>query len=575
MNKETVFNQAMRYHALGWSIIPVGQDKKPLISWKQYQQKQATPQEIEEWTLSFPNMNIGVVTGAISGIVVIDIEAGGDPTQFPETATSKTGGGGWHKFYKYPNVPISNSTRKLAPLTDVRGDGGYVVLPPSVHASGKAYEWLSAPENGLAEIPQDLLKRLTDNSTPQTESQTKTDNAGDVPQGERNDTATKYIGRILHYIPQDLWEPVGWIALKDWNAKRANPPLPESELRLVFTSIKEREQKARGGNAEPINFKPFTLTDLYKEEFPAAKWVVQDLVPLGTIVALTGDANSYKTFLTQSMAACVASGEPFLEHFATNKGKVLIVDEENHRMHIKDRFKEMGVAETSDIIFLSLNGIKIDDPEHLEHLRELIEKEKPVLVILDSLIRLHKGEENSASEMSVAFSAMKKLVSDDRAILFIHHHRKPQGFGKKSGSQSIRGSSDIIAAVDAHLAIDRKGSDFIVTQTKMRLQPEIKPFMASLAPTIEGNYVFIYRGEDTSEDDQIQETCEAIINALEQSSMLLSVDMLEEETKLPKSKIRQALKKLVKSGDVIIAAVGPHGVHFFGLPQARLDSGTI
>lgn len=99
--------------------------------------------------------------------------------------------------------------------------------------------------------------------------------------------------------------------------------------------------------------------------------------------------------------------------------------------------------------------------------------------------------------------------------------------------------------------------------------------MASLAPTIEGNYVFIYRGEDTSEDDQIQETCEAIISALEQSSMLLSVDMLEEETKIPKSKIRQALKKLVKSGDVIIAAVGPHGVHFFGLPQARLDSGTI
>ncbi|MCX6720463.1 MAG: AAA family ATPase [Candidatus Staskawiczbacteria bacterium] len=575
MDSKTIFNQALRYHALGWSIIPVGQEKKPLISWKQYQQKQATAQKIEEWTLAFPNMNIGVVTGELSGILIIDVEAGGDISQFPPTAMSKTGGGGWHLFYKYPNVPISNSTRKLAPLTDVRASGGYAVLPPSIHASGKAYEWVTPPENGLAEIPQDLLKRLTDNSKPQAELQTETNNAGDVPQGERNDTATKFIGRVLHYIPQDLWESVGWVTLRGWNANHANPPLAESELRLVFTSIKEREQKARDGSAEPINFTPFTLTDLYKEDFPAAKWVVQDLVPLGTIVALTGDANSYKTFLTQSMAACVATGTPFLDHFTTIPGKVLIVDEENHRMHIKDRFKQMGVNATSDISFLSLNGIKIDNPEHLAHLKELIEKEKPVLVILDSLIRLHGGEENSASEMSIAFSAMKKLVSDDRAILFIHHHRKPQGFGKKSGSQSIRGSSDIIAAVDSHIAIDRKGSDFIVTQTKMRLQPEIKPFMASLAPTIEGNYVFIYRGEDTSEKDQMQEICETLINALEQSSMLLSVDMLEEETKLPKSKIRQALKELVKSGDVIIAAVGPHGEHFFGLPQARLDSGTI
>lgn len=571
MNRETVFNQAVRYHSLGYSIIPVGQDKIPLVPWKKYQKERATPQEIEAWTYQFPNMNIGVVTGAISGIVVIDVEKDGDISQFPPTVMSKTGGGGWHLYYAYPNVPISNSARKLAPLTDVRGDGGYVVLPPSIHTSGKAYEWLKAPENGLAEIPPDLLARLTDNSIPQTE----TDYTGDVQQGERNDTATRFIGKVLHYLPAGLWEPVAWPALKDWNANHANPPLSESELRLVLNSIKEREHNARGGEAELINFTPFTLTDLYKENFPPARWVVQDLIPLGTIIALTGDANTYKTFLTQSMAACVASGSPFLDHFPTAKGKALIVDEENHRMHIKDRFKELGIAETPDIIFLSLNGIKIDNPEHLEHLRELIEKEKPTLVVLDSLIRLHGGEENSASEMSVAFSAMKKLVADDRAILFIHHHRKPQGFAKKSGSQSIRGSSDIIAAVDGHLAIDRKGSDFIITQTKMRLQPEIKPFMASLAPTIEGNYVFIYRGEDTSADDQIQETCEAIISALEQSSMLLSVDMLEDETKLPKSKIRLALKKLVKSGDVIIAAVGPHGEHFFGLPQARLDSGTI
>jgi archaellum biogenesis ATPase FlaH len=568
MKNETL-EQALRYYSLGFSIIPVGKDKKPLVAWKKYQDERATPDQIKTWFKQFPTMNIGTVTGAISGIVVIDVEKGGSIEDFPTTATVKTGGGGWHLYYKHPNSPVGNSARKIAPLTDVRADGGYVVLPPSIHASGNAYEWSIPLEEGLADITPELLQRITADAPTPMQSGT-----GEVVEGTRNDTATKYIGRLLHHLPSDLWDTAGWAGLQDWNTSRANPPLPESELRDIFTSIRGREHERGSGKdsqiAEGINFTPFTLTDLYQEKFPAERWVVQDLIALGTITALTGDSNSYKTFLTQSMAASVVSGGLFLGHFPTTKGKVLVIDEENYRRQVKERYEALGISATSDILFLSQKGIRIDNEMHIRSLRELIDKEKPVLVVLDSLVRLHSGEENSATEIAKAFAGMRKLADNDRAILVIHHHSKPQqGFRKRKASHSIRGSSDILAAVDSHLAIDREDTVVTITQTKMRLQPELAPFKAALVPTPEGPSSFAYQGEDTSEDDRLQEAYQEIKSALAESPDPLTIDSLVDETELPAAQLRQALKDLQRSNGVVIARKGAHGIHFYGLPPSE------
>lgn len=565
-NENKMLEQALYCHALGFSIIPVGSNKVPLIKWTQYQNERATPDQIKAWFKQFPNMNIGAVTGAISGIVVIDVEKGGSIGDLPITATAKTGGGGWHLYYKHPNRPIGNSARKIAPLTDVRGDHGYVVLPPSIHVSGNTYEWSVSPDDGFSDIPPELLERIT-NGVPIMEQ-----NTGDIFEGTRNDTATRYVGRILHYLPPDLWDAVGWAGLKDWNTNKAKPPLPETELRNIFISIKTREITNKGERnvilPEQVSFKPFTLDELYKEQFPAERWVVEGLIPFGTITALTGESNSYKTFFTQSMTASVNAGTPFLGHFPTTKGKVLVVDEENHRRHVKERYESLGISATSDILFLSQEGIKIDNEEHIRKLRELLDKEKPSLVILDSLVRLHSGEENSATEIARAFSGMRKLVDNDRAIIVIHHHRKPRNAGKKSNSQSIRGSSDILAAVDTHLAIDREETEITVTQSKMRLQPELPPFKANLVPTLEGGVSFAYQGIDTSENDRLIEAYDAIKVALAESTEPLTLEVLANETELPIVRLRLALKDLVKSAEIVIPHKGAHGVHYYSLPEA-------
>jgi hypothetical protein len=124
--------------------------KHPRI--KEWQRKaSADPVVIREWWERWPAANVCIATGGISGVIVIDIDPrhGGNESlaaierdcgPLPATLTSKTGGGGSHLFFQHPGNDVPNRTNVL-PGIDVRGDGGYVVAPPSAHVSGAEYTW--------------------------------------------------------------------------------------------------------------------------------------------------------------------------------------------------------------------------------------------------------------------------------------------------------------------------------------------------------------------------------------------------------------------------------------------------
>jgi len=133
-----MINHALEYHALGWSIMPVSRKKIPLIKWKHLQDRQATEGEIRTWWKEWPNANIGVITGALSGIVVFDaddekahqfITAQGGMPASPQCATGKDFG--THFYFKHPGYRVKNDTNEELKL-DVRGDGGFAMLPPSI-----------------------------------------------------------------------------------------------------------------------------------------------------------------------------------------------------------------------------------------------------------------------------------------------------------------------------------------------------------------------------------------------------------------------------------------------------------
>lgn len=140
--------EASAYLQLGWVPIPLGQnDKKPLIEWGPYQQRKPSISEVKSWWGKWPKANIGIVTGKISGIVVFDVD-GPEAIEFlkaqggfPRTPASKTGKG-FHLVFRYPDFDVGNLANKKLVL-DVRGEGGYIVAPPSIHPTGKQYHWIN------------------------------------------------------------------------------------------------------------------------------------------------------------------------------------------------------------------------------------------------------------------------------------------------------------------------------------------------------------------------------------------------------------------------------------------------
>lgn len=158
-NKD-LLNAALKYLSRNWSIIPISpSSKKPCLeSWLEYQKRLPTIKEVTDWWTKWPWANIGLVTGKLSGVSVIDVDPrhGGTSDNLTDTIKSRTGGGGFHHFYLYnPSVHSQNGVKDGI---DLKSDGGYVILPPSVHASGNQYIWITPPfVNEFQEMPQWII----------------------------------------------------------------------------------------------------------------------------------------------------------------------------------------------------------------------------------------------------------------------------------------------------------------------------------------------------------------------------------------------------------------------------------
>lgn len=167
---------ALLYCKLGFSVIPIipGQ-KKPLIPWERYQNEKADEAQIKKWWSFTKNANVGIVTGKVSDIAVIDIdtEQGYEEIQkyVPDTLicpTVATPRGGQHLYFKYPANSDLHNNAGVVTGCDLRAEGGYVIAPPSVNGNKKAYAWLNdlalnqvsmpvLPDNYLAYINNNIL----------------------------------------------------------------------------------------------------------------------------------------------------------------------------------------------------------------------------------------------------------------------------------------------------------------------------------------------------------------------------------------------------------------------------------
>lgn len=551
-------------------MIPLQpKSKLPLIKWQSHQYERANPQQIRGWVETYPDLNIGLLTGSISGVAVVDIEKGGSAEGYPITATVRSGRGGWHLYYSIPTGQKISTATKVHPLTDIRGEGGYVVAPPS--STDNSYEWV-VPLTQVSDLPPFPIE-LFDKAVVEDWRDIP---AAEVSEGSRNTSMARVLGGMLSRLHKDEYEQLGWPIALGVN-QTMNPPLLEAEVRQVFESIIKKVAKDKvDASDEMPEYQTYTLEELYEGDYPI-KWLVKDLIPLDSITAITGDSNSYKSFLTQNLAMNVITGKPFLDHFPIEaKGKVLIVDEENPKSTTQKRFKDLGMPASPDLLFLSFANFRADKKNCIAALKKVIEREKPVMVVLDSLVDIHGSDENNSTQMAEIFNALRQeILTEDSALVIIHHRRKGQVGQSSNAGQSIRGASGIRGAIDSHLAVDRKGmgQEIRITQDKLRIQQQLKPFVAVLGLNEEMNISFSYQGEDTTRDEELEDVKNDIISVLEDAALEEPIAactrlVLAEATRTTEGKITEAINELLKSGLVVRGENAAKGLHQYFLASA-------
>lgn len=256
---DIVLASALKYAARGWRVLPVQPNgKAPLGTLVPNGLHNATSNAatIREWWGKAPDSNVGITTGAASGLVVLDVDPrhGGDIAlaeleqqygSLPTTVRSHTGGGGAHVLFAYPIAQgVLRNAVKIGGNDglDLRADGGYIVAPPSTHASGEKYRWAprcGPDEIGLAPMPTWLLD-LVQRRTPAVDL---TQIRDAIVEGTRNSILTSLAGGMRrHGLSTDAITA----ALLVENARRGVPPLPEAEVKQIAASIGRYDAQPAG-----------------------------------------------------------------------------------------------------------------------------------------------------------------------------------------------------------------------------------------------------------------------------------------------------------------------------------------
>ncbi len=235
-----------------WRLFPcVPRSKEPLIrGWRALASCDIA--SIKKWAAKYPDCNWACATGAESGIFVLDIDddAGRaslaaleeEHEPLPPTLTSSTGRGE-HRWFNCPeDRRLGNSVGKLGAGLDVRASGGYVIVPPSIHQTGRVYEWLEA-EQPTADAPNWLLNSLTKDG--RKERSLPAPQVSILFEGQRNDGLFRH-GCALRRKGRTREQIV--VELRAANHRRCKPPLPSEDIEKIAASA----ARYKPGGPDPL-----------------------------------------------------------------------------------------------------------------------------------------------------------------------------------------------------------------------------------------------------------------------------------------------------------------------------------
>lgn len=344
-----LWQAAEEYRVAGLHPIPCApRTKIPLagVEWREYQHRAPTQQEVADWWRQTPDANIALVLGRGWFVVDLDGEGAADlltqaGIQIPDDTPRVKTRNGWHLYFRTSGyLPCRNpllDTDGSKPAVDVKGDGGYVIAPPSIHPDGGEYTWHTGDAEAARLAPQSLVALIhadkQRDSEPTERRSWITEALGGVAEGKRSVTAARLAGYFLHQrIPRDIVQRL----LEDYGA-RCTPPFTPSDVRKTIASVSRYhpeadpvpEESAAKPEAPLVHHVSVAIDRLVEESskgtqhlvdtpFPKLNWLLMGGFEPGTLCYIGARPGVGKTAFALQLAT----------HAAKNERKTLVISAE-------------------------------------------------------------------------------------------------------------------------------------------------------------------------------------------------------------------------------------------------------
>lgn len=570
----------------GWSILPVKpEEKRPyMTNWLQYTRTRAPKEMVENWFNNLSGAGVGAVTGKISNIVVLDVESWCKTPieellkKFPTQMISKSGSGGYHLFYQYPvgRNKISNRVG-IFDGADLRADGGFIVLPPTVHPNGMRYEWVQRGIPGA--FPLALLEL---------ESKPATQNEGwitealrGVSEGGRNDTCARLAG---YFFKKGMTADIVEALLLDWNEKN-DPPMPLRELRTTMKSI-ERSHVGVGKQFTSVEFdNDYTEEEQKESTFDVMRmcdyvkgyggdgvsWLVSDWLPDASITFLVSPPESYKTWILLDLAVSVSTGTPFLGSYQVNStGPTMIIQQEDSHSGLTDRLaliveQKLGLNANLDgdewqvpsmpdipIYVHPSRMLRFDNKNVIEELEKQIEIIKPKVIMIDPLYSTTSSTDNYMSDLANQMMVLKTWRDKYGCSFVIAHHSKKNLDPDSTAREDSWGSQFLNAFLEAGWQVRRNpklAPNEIVVRRHSKVMGNQKPI--SLTFDISTQYPMKYkvttRGYEMAPAGETRQPAQAELLDILKSRDMTQADMCNQTGK-GRSTISRQIRQLEAAG---------------------------
>lgn len=509
-NYNTTLNEyARNYPTLGFAIHPLVPKRKEPLTRNGCKDASKDPNIISAWLNRWHDANIGIATGSVSGIWVLDVDGeDGEASlrdllqkygDLPKTKEAITGSGGRHIYFLMPpDTKVFNSVKTLAPGLDVRGDGGYVVAPPSIHPNGKSYEWSENSAETIQAAPEwllNLLKKPINSPIPGVAADWRELVKG-VSEGQRNDALTRVSGALL---ASKLDPDIALELCFGWNDSFCEPPMDYEEVERTFNSIAQREAsklKPEDGDVELV-----CLADVKMEKID---WLWPDRIARGKLTVIAGDPGLGKSQITANIAAIVSAGQkwPDASTTATTASVLILSAEDDMADTIKPRLVAAGGDVKNCHILKAVTstdnkGNKI--PRGFDLKRDVGSLEKTIaklgnvsLIIIDPISAyMGKTDSNNNSEVRGLLAPLTELAEKANvAVVVVTHLNKSQS---QSMLNRVIGSIGLVAA-----------SRYTFGVIKDEAKPDIRYLIPIKTNIGNGKSGFVFQIESITLEENIQ-----------------------------------------------------------------------